>query len=173
MRLLLVATAVFACSGDDGHKQSTLPGPTTVVVTPAKPPMPPVVPVAPPAAGAAPLTEDMAAPYFTTGDAGNGVRLFGLERWLDARTDLAAARTQTKDPAAIARLELLLGLVEERLENYTTAVPHLAAARAGLPLLADYVTYHLALATYLSHGSGSKALAAAVDRASIVGAEAE
>ncbi len=168
-RLLCAAVLVTgACSGDDGHRQSTIHAQMPKVAPDAQ--------IAPKAAavplGAAPLTEAMATPYFTTGDAHTGAAAFALEQWSAAHDGFAAAqKTATGDDRA--RVALMLGLTAEKQAAWAEAATNLAIAKAGLPLLADYVAYHLALATYLSHATGAKELAQSIDKASIVGAEAE
>ena len=58
---------------------------------------------------------------------------------------------QKPDPERIARLELMLGLCSERLNDATTASVHFLAAQPALPQLADYVAYHAARALWLAH----------------------
>ncbi len=126
------------------------------------------------AAGApAPLTEAMATPYFTSGDAGDGARAFQLEQFSSALAAFRKARAAATG-ADVPRLELLLGLTQARLGDWGAAAAHLATARAGLPLLADYLTYQLARARYFGKQVGAAlALAREVSKASIHGADAE
>ena len=111
--------------------------------------------------------------YFQTGDAGDGMRAFALEKWRDAQLAFAKARTSaTGDDAA--RLDLMLGLTHERLDEYAKAAAYLVAAKQGLPLLSDFIGYHAARNLYFAHDM-TKALehAQAVSRDSINGADAE
>lgn len=168
MRQLWVLLLAVACSGDDAHRQSTMHPRVPATPTTAPTTSPPTA-----AAAAAPLTEDMARPYFQTGDAAVGAEAFAAERWTDARTALDKARASATGADA-ARIDLLRGLTNARLGAWTKAAELLLAARAGLPLLADYIGYHAARAQYFAK-QGDKALATArsVDRDAIVGAEAE
>src|SRR5437868_4669377 len=174
---LLVLTV--ACSGDDALKQSTMhpvgvapapssPGPTGdgAVREPA-----PAAPAAAPTA----LTEDMAAPYWTTPDEQRAAQQFALEQWQPAMTAFEAALAAA--PAGgdqAARLHLMIGLCAEQLTDWPKATEHLGYARAHLPLLADYIGYHAASAAYFAHQPDvARTLAAAVAPDSIVGADAE
>jgi soluble lytic murein transglycosylase len=166
--------ALGACSGDS-HQQTTSPAVPVLAASAgsgdaasAAPPQP-----AEPAAQPAPLSEDMAAPYFASGDAAQGARAFALEKWAEAKAAFTAARAAAKGDDAV-RLDLVLGLTHARLGEWPNAVARLAAARQGLPLLADYIGYHLARACYFA-GQLPRALelAGKVARDSIVGADAE
>ena len=115
----------------------------------------------------------MAVAYFQTGDAGDGMRAFALEKWRDAQVAFAKARgSATGDDAA--RLDLMLGLTHERLDEYAKAAAYLVAANQSLPLLSDFIGYHAARNLYFAHDM-TKALehAQAVSRDSINGADAE
>ncbi len=167
--LLLLVFA--ACSGDDSHHQQTL-----------RPVPPPVVAVTPDAGVAAvveapkpaPLTEAMAQLYFTTGDAGDGAQAFALHKWKAARTSFDLARAAAKEPVAIARLELMVGLCDEELGDWSDALGHLTAALPQLPLLADYIEYHAARSAYSAHKlEVSRELAAKVAPDSIVGSDTQ
>ncbi|MBA3539098.1 MAG: transglycosylase SLT domain-containing protein [Deltaproteobacteria bacterium] len=169
--ILVVAGSAAGCSGDDSHKQPTLH--TQPKVASDASTTPPIMPTPLAPGTPAPLTEAMASPYFQTGDARVAADAFGLEKWSEAQTAFTAARKVTTDPAEIARLELMLGLTDGKLASWASSAAHLAAAKPQLPLLADYINYHLALATYLAHRPGAQELATAVARDSIVGAPAE
>ena len=178
MRGLWLVFLVVACSGDDSHRQGTMhtrvappvtiQGDASVVA-----PVPAVTPPAAPAGTPAPLSEAMAQPYFQSGDAKLGADAFALQHWKDARAAFERARkTATGDDAA--RLDLMLGLCNEEIGNWTRAAQQFAAAQQGLPLIADYIGYHRAKALYFDK-KGAEALAAAQKIApdSIVGADAE
>ncbi|MEJ7598050.1 MAG: transglycosylase SLT domain-containing protein [Kofleriaceae bacterium] len=164
MHRLLPAILVLAsaCSGDDGHRHVQKP-----LATPDAAPVD-VAPTTPAA-----LSETMAAPYFATGDALAGAQAFALEKWPEAYVAFTKARlTATVD--AIPRFELMLGLIAARQTNWPQAAEHLLVARAGLPRLADYATYHAARAHYFAHAlPKALELAQAVSRDSIHGADAE
>jgi len=176
MRRLCVFLGLVACSGDDGHRQPTMPthgAPAAPAADthPAAPPTP-APPTAPPGTPA-PFSEAMAVPYFQSGDAAAGVQAFAAQKWSEARTAFEAARkTATGDTAA--RLDLLLGLTNAQLNQWTAAATQLGAARTGLPLLADYIGYHQARALYYAQQrDAALAIATSIARDSIVGAEAE
>ncbi len=174
----VVLACLYACSGDDGHRHGTMPmrpaaGSAAPIgnagsagsTTPAPGPAPPAVP--------APLSEDMAKPHFTSGDAAAGVAAFAADDWATARAKLGAAR-ETLTGTDRARVELLLGLANVELGAWTKAAEHLDAAHAGLPLLADFTAYHAARAHYFAkRGARALELARTVGRDSIVGPEAE
>lgn len=172
MRCLPLVLLVVACSGDDSHRQGTMhtkvsPSPTVAADAAVVAPVP-VVTGAP-----APLSENMAEAYFTTGDAKTGAEAFALQRYKDARTAFEAARKTAKGDDA-ARLDLMLGLCNEEIGNWTRSAEQFAAAQTGLPLLADYIGYHRARALYFGK-QGTEAIAAAqkVSPDSIVGPDAE
>lgn len=168
---VLVFLAAAACGGDDAHKHpATARG---AVAPPATTPAPPPDAGPTPPATPAPLSEEMARPYFTTGDAGDGARAFALEQWSAARAAFTRARaTATGDD--VARLELLLGLTAARLADWPASATHLAAATRSLPLLGDYLRYHTARAQYFAKQlDPALELARQVAPESIVGADAE
>ena len=172
MRRLCALLLVVACSGDDAHRQSTIHprGASTQADSAAVAPAatPPATPPAP-----APLSEDMAKAYFTTGDAAVGAQAFADQRWADAKAAFTKARASATGADA-ARLDLMLGLVNAELGAWQAAADQLVAARAGLPLLDDYIAYHAARALYFAkQGTKALELARTVDGASIVGPEAE
>jgi soluble lytic murein transglycosylase len=178
--------AVFACSalaacgggcgGDDGQKKPTLPrapdGPVAVGSGSgsgsAGAGSGSAAPLAP-----APLSESMADPYFQTGDAAEGHRLFGLEQWKDSKSAFDKARA-TATGADAARVDLMLGLVTARLGDHAGSAKYFLAALPQLPVLADYLHYHAARSLYFAHDM-TKATehATAVPRESIHGADAE
>jgi len=166
---LWVALALCACSGDN-HQPTRPPAPPPVASAPSDAGAP-AEPGAPPQP--APLSEDMAAPYFATGDAAQGARAFALEKWAEARPAFAAARAAARGDDA-ARLDLMLGLTHAHLGEWPQAAERLAAAQRALPLLADFIGYQTARALYFA-GQAPRALelAGKVARDSIVGADAE
>ncbi len=170
MRLLWpLVVLVAACSGDDGHKQSTLH--PTATQTPVAAPADAAVaePTNPPA----PLSEDMATPYFTEGDAAAGAAAFAKGAWADARAAFVKARATATGMDA-ARLDLMIGLCEEFSKNWAAAATRLVAVQKELPLLADYIGYHAARALYFDKKSKeSLALSTKVPPESIVGPDAE
>lgn len=172
MRRLWVVLALVSCSGDDGHKQSTMhpiPAPPPVAVQGDAA----VAPTPAPTNAPAPLSEDMATPYFTSGDAAVGAAAFAKEAWADARAAFVKARANATGADA-ARLDLLIGLCEENAKNWPAAATRLLAAQKDLPLIADYIGYHAARALYFDHKSAeSLALTAKIPAESIVGPDAE
>jgi soluble lytic murein transglycosylase len=178
---LLIVFLFAACSGDDNGK-STLPKPDsgggiqpgsgsgtgTGTGTGTGVSAPPAV---------ATLTEDMATPYFTAGDAAKGAERFALEDYTGARTHFAAARAalaKTAPPEAGARLDLMIALCDASLSKWPAAATGFAAARAKLPAIVDWISYQEARALYFAHRSTealTRARAVAAD--SIVGPDAE
>jgi soluble lytic murein transglycosylase len=175
--LALAACLLAACGGDDAYKHTTIPpsgtpsgsAPAVASIDAAAGSARVAPSQTPGAPREAPLSEAMAVPYFTTGDA----TAFALQKWPLALAAFEKARAAAKGDEA-PRLDLLIGLTHARLKNWAKAVAHLTAAQAGLPQLADYVTFHLARAQFNAK-TPAPALANArkVDRDSIVGAEAE
>jgi soluble lytic murein transglycosylase len=152
---------ICACGGDDSHRHAKAPRP---------------IPVAPAPAAIAPggFSEAMATSYWTTPDEVEGAAKFALEDYKAAAAAFSRARTATKDAERVARLELMLGLCYERLDDATNAAPHFTAAYAGLPLLADYIGYHAARALWLAKKPAEATeLAQKVAKDSIVGPDAE
>lgn len=154
-----------ACSGHAGSGSRPLDAASAPPATaPAQPPV---------ANQPAPLAETMAMPYFATGDAADGARAFALAKWSDALVAFTKARaTATGEEAA--RLDLMIGLSTAELGDYPKAIPFYIAAKAGLPLLADFINFHAARALYFAHDM-KRALefATAVPRDSIHGADSE
>jgi soluble lytic murein transglycosylase len=127
--------------------------------------------------GAVALTETMAAPYFAGGDAGKAAERFALEDYAGARPLFASARAALGASAAkdaAARFDLMIALCDAELKAWAAAATGFASARAGLPVIADWIAYQEARALYFA-----KQLPAALERAktvpadSIVGADAE
>jgi soluble lytic murein transglycosylase len=85
-----------------------------------------------------------------------------------------SASASAPDGDRAARLHLMIGLCAEQLLDWPKAAQHLGYARDHMPLLADYIGYHAASATYFAHQpDAARALAAAIAPDSIDGAEAE
>ena len=157
----LLCAVICACSGDDSRHTVTTPRP-----------LPAPEPAAAP--GGATFSEASVASYWTTPDELEAGKKFALEDYKAAATAFGKARAKTTDDAQAARIELMLGLCYERLGDATHAAPHLVAAYAKLPELADYVGYHAARALWLVHKPDeATALATTVSRDSIVGADTE
>jgi soluble lytic murein transglycosylase len=177
--LLVLVVSPGACSGDDAHKQRTLPRGT------APAPAPEVTasagaadpgPAAPTAAPATPLTEAMAAPYWASPDERLAAQQVALEQWPAARTSFEALLAAAPAPAGdrMARLHLMIGLCAEQVADWPQALDHLRLAHDHLPLLSDFTAYHAASAAYFAHQPDvARALAASVTADSIVGADAE
>jgi soluble lytic murein transglycosylase len=126
------------------------------------------------AADDATLTESSAASYWTSATEQEAAGKFALEDWKAAKDAFGKARTQTKDGDRIARLELMLGLCDEKLADWASAEKHLVTAYGKLPLLANYIGYHAARAAYFAHdGKTALELGKKVERDSIVGPDAE
>src|SRR3954469_4209999 len=103
----------------------------------------PAVPAPAPAPKVAPLSEAMAQPYFTSGDAKTGAAQFALQHYKEARTAFDAARKTAKGVDA-ARLDVMVGLCNGEIRNWPKAAQQFQSAPQGLPLLADYLGYHRA-----------------------------
>jgi len=185
---LVIPVVLFACSGacsgDDAHKQSTVPHPASAA--PVQPPGTGISaeseadaepePAAAVTGAPAPLTEAMAAPYWALPDERRAAQLFALEQWQPAAAAFEAllAQARAHDAARAARIHLMIGLAAERLADWSRALDHLQRARDQVPLLGDFITYHAANAAYFAHQPDvARALASAVDRAAIDGADAE
>jgi soluble lytic murein transglycosylase len=160
---LALVCACHACSGDDSHRHVNTP----------RPPVGPGAPSTTPGTAGA-LSEATVASYWTTPDEKQGAAKFALEDYAAAKTAFDKALAATKDPERIARLDLILGLCSERMDDATTAAQHFTAAYPKLPQLADYIGYHAARALWLSHKSTEALeLAQKVARDSTVGPDAE
>ena len=177
MQRVWILVLLVACSGDDAHRQTTLhpkvPTPPATGSGDAAAAAPVTPPVAPATGAVAPLSESMATPYFTTGDAQVGATAFAAQQWKEARAAFELARkTATGEDAA--RVDLMLGLCNAEFGYWARAAELLLAARNGLPLLADYLGYHAARALYFAKQlTEALAVAKSVTGDSIVGPEAE
>jgi soluble lytic murein transglycosylase len=160
----LFCALICACSGDDSHRHTKVP-------TPAPAPPGGVTAAAP---GSAALSESMVAAYWTTADEQQGAARFALEDYKGAADAFGRALAQTKDKERSVRIELMLGICYERLDDATNAAPHFQAAYAGLPQLSDYIGYHTARALWLTHKTAEATeLVQKVAKDSIVGPDAE
>jgi soluble lytic murein transglycosylase len=167
----VVVGVVGACSGDDGHgKHTTLPKPETGTGAASGSGSESGSGSATPAV--ATLTEDMATPYFTTGEAAKGAERFALEDWKAAREHFVAARGEAN--ADTARLDLMIALCDANLSSWADAATGFASARAGIPVLVDWISYQEARALYFAHKTDDALVRAkAVAADSIVGPDAE
>ncbi|HEY5950661.1 MAG TPA: transglycosylase SLT domain-containing protein [Kofleriaceae bacterium] len=158
----ILCALICACSGDDSHRHTRTPRPA------------PATPDRPTAIAPGGFSEEMATSYWTTPDEQAGAAKFALEDYKGAAEAFGRARTATKDADRAARLELMLGICYERLDDATNAAPHFTAAYAGLPLLSDYIGYHTARALWLTHKTTEATeLAQKIAKDSIVGPDAE
>lgn len=158
----LLCAVICACSGDDSHRHTRTPRPL---------PTPEPAAAAP---GGATFTEASVASYWTTPDEIAAGHKFDLEDYKAAAAAFTRARAAANDELQAARIELMLGICYERLDDATNAAPHLVAAYAKLPELSDYIGYHAARALWLVHKTDKAAeLVGKVARDSIVGADAE
>lgn len=165
--LVLVGACSGACSGEDSHRHATTPKSPAGAGTGSYAEQP-----APTAAGS--LSESMVTSYWSTPDEVEGAAKFALEDYAAAKTAFDKALAQTKDPDRIARLDLILGLCAERLNDAATAAQHFTAAYPKLPLLSDYVGYHAARALWLAHRTAEATeLAKKVSIDSTVGPDTE
>src|SRR5689334_9514651 len=96
---------ICACSGDDSHRHTKTPQPAA-----------PTQPAAE-AVGATGLSEDAVASYWTTPDELAGAAKFALEDYKAAAEAFGRARAATKDEQRAARLDLILGLCFERIDD--------------------------------------------------------
>ncbi|MBA3817928.1 MAG: transglycosylase SLT domain-containing protein [Deltaproteobacteria bacterium] len=173
-RLSCIVLFVCACSGDNTH-QPTTPGSGAAediaegsAGGDARAPEAPAIPAVP-----APFSEAMATPYFVSGPAGDAAKAFALEKWGEALAGFTKARATAKGDDA-HRLDLMLGLTHARLQQWPQAATRLAAALAGLPLLADFLHYQTARALYFARQTEpAMELARKVSRDSIHGADAD
>jgi soluble lytic murein transglycosylase len=178
---IVVGVGLGSCSGDDGHgKHSTLPPPVAAGTGSAVGAGTDADAVAPSTAappGTAALTEEMATPFFTEGEAKLGAERFALEDWAGARTHFAAARAAlpaTATAAEAAHLDLVIALCDAATSKWKEAAAGFASARAALPVIADWISYQEARALYFAHDTTEAlARARAVAADSIVGPDAE
>jgi soluble lytic murein transglycosylase len=168
---------VGACSGDDAHKQTTMRARAETAASAgdaaiADGPLAAVAAVAP--SGPTPLTEDMAAPYWTTPDELAASQQFALESWRPAIEGFEAALAAAHDDDRKARIRLMIGLAAAQAGEWDKAVDHLGFAHDHLPGLADFTGFHAASAAYFAHKPAvAQALAQAVAADSIVAPDAE
>lgn len=167
MRRCVVLSLVIAvgsgCSSDEPLRR----------VAVAQPTVPPVA-----VAGeltTAPLNETAVASYWTTADERTGSERFAANDFTAALAAFGKARSAIRDPMDLRaiRLELMLGLCEEALQNQAKAARHLLLARKSLPLLGDYIGYHAARSLWRAHDSTALEVARTVSPDSIVGPDAE
>jgi soluble lytic murein transglycosylase len=169
--LALALCFLVACSGDDNGRHRTTPRPPVADGSAATPAVAPDA--APSTNPTAVLTEAMAQPYFATGPAATGAAKYALEEWAPARDAFAAAR---KDATAVdaARLDLMIALCDARLAKWGDAARGFTAARAGLPVIADWISYQEARALYFANKpADAMTRARAVPADSIAAADAE
>ncbi len=179
-RLVPFLVLLVACSGDDVLKQTTMHARNGAPEASAPPGVPgvgnarPAGDTAQTAPMPTPLTEAMAAPYWTTPGELEAARQFALENWQPARTAFEAALAATTDDDRKAHLRLMIGLCAAQTGDWVTATEHLIFAHEHLPRLADFTGFHAANAAYAAHQPEvARTLAAAVAPDSIVGYEAE
>jgi soluble lytic murein transglycosylase len=169
--LALVCGCSGACSGDDTrHPKGPRPG----AISGSGEPTGSVAAAPTTSAAPAAFSESAAQSYWASADELEAARAFALEDYKTARDAFTRARSQTTDVERIARIELMLGLANERLGDAAAAAPHYLSAYPKLPQLADYVGYHAARTLWLAKKPAEAAeLAHKVARDSIVGADAE
>jgi soluble lytic murein transglycosylase len=158
----------LACSSDGAEA-----GPERGAPSPAAAPEAPRVA----APQKAPLTVDMAAPYFGAGAARHAAERFALEDWQAARQGFATYLDEAGprlDRAGRARVVLLMAEADARMNQWARAARGFARAAADLPLIADYIHYQAARAFYFARDTGAAMThARKVSAASIRGADAE
>ena len=182
--LLLLAATTGACSGacsGPPKKNGTSPPIATTAPT-ATPPndaavapattVPPPAPVAP-----APLTTDMAMPYFggKPGPAGEAAKAISLDKWADALPLLQAAITALPPGPSDdrTRLTLLLAVAQEQTKQWAVAATTYATVAPLMPMLSDYIAYHRARSLYFAHDASAITVARSVRADSVHGADAE
>ncbi len=182
----LVLTATTACSSScsGAAKKQPVGAPTATV--PGTPPTTPVEPTKPapeavkPAPQPAPLTTEMAMPYFAgkPGPVGEAAKLIALDKWADALPLLQAALAvqSTGAPRSIeerTRLTLLLAVAQEQTKQWAAAAATYASVAPLMPLLSDYIAYHRARSLYFAHDASAITIARTVRADSVHGADAE
>src|SRR5690242_3123997 len=115
---------VCACSGEDAHRHPVQPRQEAAVTAPADAGVPEVT------GAPAKLDEAMTVSYWATAEEKDAANKFGLEDWAAAKAAFGKLKTNP-------RIELMLGLCDEHLNDATNAAAHLAAAYKGLPQIAD------------------------------------
>lgn len=174
----------LACSSDDAragvHDAQALPGRghrTGPTATQAPAHAPGRTPGRTAQASPAPLTIDMAEPYFATGKVRLARERFLLEDWAAARqgfADHVAAEGKRMDRRDRARASLLMAIADTHLGQWARAARGFARAAEDLPLIADYIHYQAARAYYFARDAdAAMRFARKVDAASIMGADAE
>src|SRR5574338_1494287 len=103
----LLCAVICACSGDDSHRHTRTPRP-----------LPTPEPAAAAPAGAT-FTEASVASYWTTPDEIAAGHKFDLEDYKAAAAAFTRARAAAKDELQAARIELMLGICYERLDDAT------------------------------------------------------
>jgi soluble lytic murein transglycosylase len=164
----------LACSSD-GAQAGPERVPLAVPAPAAAPGNSGVTPVA--ASQKAPLTVDMAEPYFATGAARRAAERFALEDWQAARQEFAAYLAKSGkrlDRADRARVIVLMAEADARLNQWARAAKGFARAAEDLPLIADYAHYQAARGSYFARDAGAAMKhARKVAAGSIRGADAE
>jgi soluble lytic murein transglycosylase len=173
MRRVALLLVLVACSGDDAHKQPTMRPPAPAAAPPPAQVQPAAAPT-PVDPGLSPLTEAMAAPYWTKANELDGAEQFALEHWPAALTAFEDALAAATDDERKARIHLMIGLAAAETSAWDKATEHLMFAHVHLPVLADFTGYHAARAAYFARKPQvARALAQTVAADSIVGADAE
>lgn len=167
MRQCVVVSLIVAvgsgCSSDDSVRRVAVVQPATAPVAAAAEP------------GTAPLSEAMVASYWTSADERIGSERMAASDYAAARAAFAKARMAIRDALDIRaiRLELMIGLCDEALQNPASAAQHLLLARKSLPTLADYIGYHAARSLWLAHDPSALDVARTVSPESIVGPDTD
>jgi soluble lytic murein transglycosylase len=144
--------------------------PDVATTTPPSEPAP--APLGPPA----PLTTDMAVPFFAgvAGPAGEAAKFIELDQWDQALPLLQAAiAASTSTTETTQRLTLLLAVAQEQTKQWAAAAATYATVAPAFAAIADYIHYHRARSLYFAHDMAALAEARAVGADSIHGADAE
>lgn len=171
------------CLGSDGAPRARAPMPAALatrgpaVAAPARAVGPTAASfgagAGPSAQPVAPLSEAAATPYFTRGAASKAAAALARGDYKAARPSFARALAGARG-AERGRLQLMLAVCDAGLSKWAAAAAGFAAARAQLPLLADYLSYREAAALFFAKRlPEALARARAVSPDSIVGADAE
>ena len=182
--LSLLAATTGACSGAcSGPPKKTAASPPLATTAPtpatatADAPSAPSAVVPPLPLVPAPLTTDMAMPYFggKPGPAGDAANAISLDKWTEAMpllgAALAALPAEPSDDRT--RLTLLLAVGQEQTKQWAVAAATYSGVAPALPLLADYIAYHRARCLYFAHDASALAVARSVRAESVHGADAE
>lgn len=128
------------------------------------------------ASNPAPLTVDMAAPYFDKGLAAKAAERFALSDLKTARAHFAAYLQQNGKKlarATQARVRLMLAVIDSRERKWAASAKGFERASVEIPLIADYCHYHAARGFFFAHDNeAAMKHARAVSADSIVGADA-